>query len=54
VNDYGCDQHVYIGKKTKHRMENKGTVPASVVEIQTGDYFGDDDIIRYEDDYGRV
>ena len=54
VKNYGCDEHVYITKGTKHRMENKGKVPASVVEIQTGDYFGDDDIIRYEDDYGRI
>ena len=52
--DYKRDEHVYITKQTKHRMENKGTQPASVVEIQTGDYFGDDDIVRYEDDYGRI
>ena len=54
VKNYGCNEHVYITKGTKHRMENKGKVSASVVEIQTGDYFGDDDIIRYEDDYGRI
>lgn len=54
VRDYRVNEHVYIPREAKHRMENTGTLPASVIEIQTGDYFGEDDIIRYEDDYNRV
>ncbi len=54
VRDYKANEHVYIPREAKHRMENPGTVPASVIEIQTGEYFGEDDIIRYEDDYDRI
>ncbi|MEA2076636.1 MAG: phosphomannose isomerase type II C-terminal cupin domain [Candidatus Marinimicrobia bacterium] len=54
VEDYPKNAHIYISHGTKHRMKNIGSVPASVIEIQTGEYFGEDDIIRYEDDYGRI
>jgi mannose-6-phosphate isomerase-like protein (cupin superfamily) len=54
VEDYPKNAHIYISHGTKHRMKNIGNVPASVIEIQTGEYFGEDDIIRYEDDYGRI
>ncbi len=54
IEDYHTNAHIYIACETKHRMENRGETPASVIEIQTGTYFGEDDIIRYEDDYGRV
>ncbi len=37
-----------------HRGENRGTVPVVLIEVQHGTYFGDDDIERSEDDYGRV
>jgi mannose-6-phosphate isomerase len=37
-----------------HRCENLGTVPVVFVEIQTGTYFGEDDIVRLEDDFGRA
>lgn len=37
-----------------HRLENKTDVPVVIIEIQTGTYFGEDDIIRYEDDFGRL
>ncbi|MDP2982063.1 MAG: phosphomannose isomerase type II C-terminal cupin domain [Candidatus Latescibacter sp.] len=37
-----------------HRLENPGTVEAIFVEIQRGDYFGEDDIERFEDDFGRA
>ena len=36
-----------------HRIENLGTANLSFIEVQTGDYFGEDDIERMEDDYGR-
>ena len=52
--DHDTDSHVYIPAGTKHRMENTGREAASVIEIQTGTYFGEDDIIRYEDDYERI
>ncbi len=43
---------IAIGQK--HRIENNGATPLLFIEIQTGSYFGEDDIIRYEDNYGRV
>ena len=36
-----------------HRCENRGTTPVVFVEVQTGTYFGEDDIVRLEDDFGR-
>jgi mannose-6-phosphate isomerase-like protein (cupin superfamily) len=45
---------VKIPYGTKHRIENIGTVPLKFIEVQTGTYFGEDDIVRYEDDYGRA
>jgi len=38
----------------KHRMENIGEDNLIFIEVQTGEYFGEDDIIRYEDDYDRT
>lgn len=43
-----------IPYNTIHRIENNGFEELIFIEIQTGDYFGEDDIIRYEDSYGRV
>lgn len=43
-----------IPAKTKHRIENNSNEDLIFVEIQTGTYFGEDDIIRYEDSYGRI
>ena len=37
-----------------HRIENNGTVDLKFIEVQTGEYFGEDDIERLEDDYGRT
>ena len=39
---------------TAHRIENTGTTDLVFVEVQHGDYFGEDDIVRLEDDFGRV
>jgi mannose-6-phosphate isomerase-like protein (cupin superfamily) len=47
-------EKVKIPYGTKHRIENIGSVPLKFVEVQTGTYFGEDDIVRYEDDYGRA
>lgn len=48
------NQHVYIPKETLHRMENKTDSIVEFVETQIGSYLGEDDIVRYEDDFGRV
>lgn len=45
---------VIIPQNTKHRVKNTGPKPLRFVEVQTGDYFGEDDIVRYADDYKRV
>lgn len=44
---------IKIRAKQKHRIHNTGSLPLIFIEIQTGSYFGEDDIIRFEDDYGR-
>ena len=49
----GHNQSTYIPAGTKHRLENCGTEPLIVIEVQTGDYLGEDDIVRFEDKYGR-
>ncbi len=47
-------EHIYIPLGAKHRMANPGQTPMEFIEVQTGTYFGEDDIVRYEDNYGRV
>jgi mannose-1-phosphate guanylyltransferase/mannose-6-phosphate isomerase len=48
------NESVYIPLGAVHRAANNGSVPVTIIEVQCGDYFGEDDIIRFEDDYGRV
>ena len=45
---------IYISKGTKHRIKNTGKNLLIIIEVQTGTYFGEDDIIRLDDDYKRV
>lgn len=45
--------HLFIPRGAKHRIRNPTTEPVELVEVQLGDYFGEDDIVRYEDDYQR-
>jgi mannose-1-phosphate guanylyltransferase/mannose-1-phosphate guanylyltransferase/mannose-6-phosphate isomerase len=47
------NQSVYIPLGTVHRMANPGRLPMYLIEVQTGSYLGEDDIVRYEDVYGR-
>jgi mannose-6-phosphate isomerase-like protein (cupin superfamily) len=47
------DKYVYIPVKSVHRMANQTDEPVVFIEVQNGDYLGEDDIIRYEDVYGR-
>lgn len=49
----GPGSHVHIPVQAKHRMRNTGAEPLTFVEVQLGTYFGEDDIVRYEDSYGR-
>ncbi|MCD7824764.1 MAG: CBS domain-containing protein [Clostridiaceae bacterium] len=50
-----CGSSVFIPKGAKHRLTNTGDRESLIVtEVQIGDYFGEDDIIRYEDIYGRI
>lgn len=46
-------EHIFIPLGSVHRIENTGASPATLVEVQVGDYLGEDDIIRLEDVYGR-
>lgn len=46
-------QSTYIPCGFKHRIENSGILPLVLIEVQTGDYLGEDDIVRFEDQYGR-
>jgi len=48
------NESIYIPVGNKHRLENPGEINAEVIEVQTGDYLGEDDIIRYEDIYNRI
>ncbi len=47
------DQSTYIPLGTAHRLENPGKIPLHLIEVQSGSYLGEDDIIRFEDSYGR-
>jgi mannose-1-phosphate guanylyltransferase/mannose-6-phosphate isomerase len=49
----GPNQSVHIPLGAKHRMENPGQEPMHLIEVQCGGYLGEDDIIRYDDVYGR-
>jgi mannose-6-phosphate isomerase-like protein (cupin superfamily) len=49
-----ANQSTYIPTGAKHRLENAGTEPLFVIEVQSGDYFGEDDIERFADDYRRT
>ena len=47
------NESVYVPLGEKHRMENPGKLPMVLIEVQTGAYLREDDIIRYQDDYAR-
>lgn len=54
--DFLCteDQSTYIPLGTTHRLENPGMLPLELIEVQSGPYLGEDDIVRFEDVYGRT
>jgi mannose-1-phosphate guanylyltransferase/mannose-1-phosphate guanylyltransferase/mannose-6-phosphate isomerase len=48
------NESTYIPIGSKHRLENPGKVPLNLIEVQSGGYLGEDDIVRFEDQYGRA
>jgi mannose-1-phosphate guanylyltransferase/mannose-6-phosphate isomerase len=53
VFDLGVNEYVHIPIGATHRIENPGTEEVHIIEVQCGDYLGEDDIVRFEDKYGR-
>ncbi len=49
-----ANESTYIPTGTRHRLENAGSTPLSIIEVQCGDYVGEDDIVRFDDRYGRL
>lgn len=48
------NESVFVPKSTKHRLENPGRITLEIIEVQNGNYLEEDDIVRFEDQYGRV
>ncbi len=51
--DLGVNESTFIPIGARHRIANTGTEPVHIIEVQCGDYLGEDDIVRFEDQYGR-
>ena len=49
-----ANQSTYIPTGSVHRLGNSGDIPLEIIEIQTGSYLGEDDIVRFDDRYGRA
>ena len=47
------NQSTYIPLGAVHRLTNPGTIPLEIIEVQSEGYFGEDDIVRFEETYGR-
>lgn len=47
-------EHIHIPPETNHRLGNSGEVKLAIIEVQLGDYLGEDDIVRLADDYKRI
>ena len=52
--DVHPNESTYIPIETRHRLENRGSEALVIIEVQCGDYLGEDDIVRFEDKYGRT
>lgn len=48
------NESIFIPMTTKHRLENPGKLPLEIIEVQNGKYLEEDDIVRFDDEYGRV
>ncbi len=51
--NYSQGEYIFVPKMTKHRIENIGDSLLTIIEVQLGEYFGENDIVRYEDDFDR-
>ncbi|MEM8777445.1 MAG: phosphomannose isomerase type II C-terminal cupin domain [Cyanobacteria bacterium P01_G01_bin.49] len=49
----GANESTYVPQCTSHRLENPGVIKLILIEVQNGEYLGEDDIIRFQDDYSR-
>ena len=47
------NESTFIPIGTNHRLENPGVIPLTIIEVQSGEYLGEDDIVRFDDVYGR-
>jgi len=52
--DLNVNESTYHGKEVVHALENPGDTPLELIEVQVGSYLGEDDIVRFKDNYGRV
>ena len=54
--DYNVNinESTFIPLGMNHRLENPGIIPLTIIEVQSGEYLGEDDIVRFQDDYSRV
>ena len=48
------NQSIYIPLGSMHRLINPGKIPLTLIEVQSGTYIGEDDIVRFSDKYGRI
>ena len=48
------NQSTYVPQCINHRLENPGVIPLVLIEVQNGEYLGEDDIVRFQDDYARA
>jgi mannose-1-phosphate guanylyltransferase/mannose-6-phosphate isomerase len=46
-------ESIFIREGQKHRLENTGNTPLEIIEVQMGEYLEEDDIVRFDDEYGR-
>lgn len=48
------NESTYVPRSTLHRLENPGKIPLELIEVQNGEYIEEDDIVRFDDIYGRI
>jgi mannose-6-phosphate isomerase len=53
VSMFNINESTFIPMGATHRLENPGMIPLIIIEVQSGEYLGEDDIVRFEDDYRR-
>ncbi|WP_026840817.1 phosphomannose isomerase type II C-terminal cupin domain [Citrifermentans bremense] len=54
VRTVNINESTFIPIGASHRLENPGVIPLIIIEVQSGEYLGEDDIVRFQDDYQRV